>query len=40
VAEIKPEWFEGAQTVGVSGSASTPEWLIADIAAHVAGRDW
>lgn len=40
VAEINPEWFAGAQTVGVSGSASTPEWLIADIAAYVAGRDW
>jgi 4-hydroxy-3-methylbut-2-enyl diphosphate reductase len=40
VAEIDPEWFRGARTVGVSGSASTPEWLIADIASYVAGRDW
>jgi 4-hydroxy-3-methylbut-2-enyl diphosphate reductase len=40
VAEIQPEWFAGAASVGVSGSASTPEWLIAEVAEYVAGREW
>ena len=40
VEEIKASWFTGAATVGVSGSASTPEWLIADIARYVSERDW
>ncbi len=40
VKEIDAEWFAGATTVGVSGSASTPEWLIADVAKYVADRDW
>lgn len=40
VEEIEPGWFEGARTVGVSGSASTPEWLIADVARYVSDRDW
>jgi len=40
VQEIEPAWFADARTVGVSGSASTPEWLIADVAAYVAGREW
>lgn len=40
VGEIDPDWFQGAETVGVSGSASTPEWLIAEIAHHVTERDW
>ncbi len=40
VQEIDPAWFEGARTVGVSGSASTPEWLIADVARYVSEREW
>jgi 4-hydroxy-3-methylbut-2-enyl diphosphate reductase len=40
VEEIDAAWFEGAATVGVSGSASTPEWLIAQIARYVSERDW
>ena len=40
VEEIEPEWFNQAETVGISGSASTPEWLIAQVAEYVAGRDW
>jgi 4-hydroxy-3-methylbut-2-enyl diphosphate reductase IspH len=40
VNEIKASWFEGAQSVGVSGSASTPEWLIADVARYVSEREW
>jgi 4-hydroxy-3-methylbut-2-enyl diphosphate reductase len=40
VDEIDPTWFEHARTVGVSGSASTPQWLIAEIAAYVAEHEW
>lgn len=40
VDEIDPHWFDQAETVGISGSASTPEWLIAKVAEYVAGRDW
>jgi 4-hydroxy-3-methylbut-2-enyl diphosphate reductase len=26
--EIKKEWFEGRNSVGVCGATSTPKWLI------------
>lgn len=26
--EIKPDWFVGAKTVGISGATSTPQWLM------------
>jgi 4-hydroxy-3-methylbut-2-enyl diphosphate reductase len=39
-SEIDAAWFEDARTVGISGSASTPEWLIADVARYVSERDW
>lgn len=28
ISELRPEWFEGAQSIGVTGSASTPLWLL------------
>jgi 4-hydroxy-3-methylbut-2-en-1-yl diphosphate reductase len=31
-AEIDPEWFTGAASVGISGAASTPPWLLEEIA--------
>jgi 4-hydroxy-3-methylbut-2-en-1-yl diphosphate reductase len=31
VEEIKREWFEGVNTVGVCGATSTPKWLIEKI---------
>lgn len=40
VGEIDPAWFKDATTVGISGSASTPEWLIAEVAEYVAAREW
>jgi len=27
-AELQPEWFEGVETVGISGATSTPQWLM------------
>jgi 4-hydroxy-3-methylbut-2-enyl diphosphate reductase len=26
--ELKREWFEGKETVGISGATSTPQWLM------------
>ena len=26
--ELQPQWFEGAQSVGVTGATSTPQWLM------------
>ena len=31
VTEIKPEWFEGKHKAGVSGGASTPDFLIQEV---------
>lgn len=28
VPEIQPEWFEGVETVGITGATSTPQWLM------------
>ncbi len=36
--EILPEWFEGAESVGVCGATSTPAWLmhrVADAVEHI-----
>ncbi len=27
-SELKPEWFENTETVGISGATSTPQWLM------------
>jgi len=29
--EIKPEWLEGIETVGITGGASTPDWIIQQV---------
>jgi len=26
--ELLPEWFDGVNTVGISGATSTPHWLM------------
>lgn len=31
VDELKAEWFDGAETVGISGATSTPQWLMEQI---------
>ena len=28
VLELQPEWFEGIETVGITGATSTPQWLM------------
>ena len=28
VQEIQPEWFDGIETVGITGATSTPQWLM------------
>lgn len=34
-AELEAGWFSGAATVGVSGAASTPEWLMKEVAMKI-----
>ncbi len=34
-SEVRPEWFEGAETVGVCGATSTPRWLMEQVREHV-----
>jgi 4-hydroxy-3-methylbut-2-enyl diphosphate reductase len=36
VEGLRPEWFEGASTVGVCGATSTPKWLMEQIADAIA----
>ena len=31
-AELRAEWFEGAESVGICGATSTPKWLMQDVA--------
>ncbi|HEX2868520.1 MAG TPA: 4-hydroxy-3-methylbut-2-enyl diphosphate reductase [Ignavibacteriales bacterium] len=33
--EILPEWFEGAETVGITGATSTPRWQMEKIKAYI-----
>ncbi len=30
-SELQDEWFEGANTVGITAGASTPEWIIQEV---------
>ncbi len=34
-AEIDPLWVQGAQKVGITAGASTPQWIIADVVAFL-----
>jgi 4-hydroxy-3-methylbut-2-en-1-yl diphosphate reductase len=31
-AELRPEWFDGCRTVGLSAGASTPDWVVDGVA--------
>lgn len=39
-SEIKPEWFEGVSTVGVSSGASAPEELVDEVLKYLAERGY
>ncbi len=32
---LRPEWFDGAETVGVTGATSTPQWLMEKVGAAI-----
>ena len=34
-SEIVPEWFDGAESVGVCGATSTPSWLMNNVAKEI-----
>ncbi len=33
--EVKPEWFDGAESVGISAGASTPEYIINEVKSKI-----
>jgi 4-hydroxy-3-methylbut-2-enyl diphosphate reductase len=35
-AELRPEWFDGCRTVGLSAGASTPDWVVEGVARWLA----
>lgn len=35
--EIREEWLEGKEVIGVTAGASTPDWLIEEVIAHLNG---
>lgn len=37
VNEIQKEWFNGANTVGITAGASTPEWIIKEVKEFIEG---
>lgn len=43
-AEIEPEWLEGYNVIGITGGASTPDWILEEVARCVNGgelpADW
>jgi 4-hydroxy-3-methylbut-2-enyl diphosphate reductase len=36
VAGLRPEWFDGASSIGVCGATSTPKWLMEQVAGAIA----
>ena len=34
--ELRPEWLQGAHSVGISGATSTPRWLMEDVRKAIA----
>lgn len=34
-SELRSEWFDGAESVGICGATSTPKWLMQDVAQKV-----
>lgn len=31
IPELRPEWFDGVETVGITGATSTPQWLMVSV---------
>jgi 4-hydroxy-3-methylbut-2-enyl diphosphate reductase len=38
-SELKREWFEGVESVGICGATSTPKWLMEEIANAISSMD-
>ncbi|MGE5465476.1 MAG: hypothetical protein ACM3QR_00200, partial [Syntrophothermus sp.] len=38
IEDIKTEWFEGAESVGITGATSTPQWLMQKIRDYLLGN--
>lgn len=36
-ADVRPEWFAGAETAGISGATSTPQWLMDEVKQLIEG---
>lgn len=43
-AEIEPGWLEGYSVIGITGGASTPDWILEEVARYINGgelpSDW
>jgi 4-hydroxy-3-methylbut-2-enyl diphosphate reductase len=37
--EIRPEWFQGAQRIGVTAGASTPDWVLNEVLKRLQQND-
>ncbi len=37
-SEIDPDWLKGAESVGITGATSTPNWLMEEVADWITGR--
>jgi 4-hydroxy-3-methylbut-2-enyl diphosphate reductase len=35
VQELHTKWFEGLETVGITGATSTPQWLMEKVKARI-----
>jgi 4-hydroxy-3-methylbut-2-enyl diphosphate reductase len=35
VHELQPDWFEGIETVGITGATSTPQWLMEKVKENI-----
>lgn len=38
ISELRNEWLEGAETVGISGATSTPQWYMEEIKIRIENR--
>jgi 4-hydroxy-3-methylbut-2-enyl diphosphate reductase IspH len=35
IQELHTEWFEGIETVGITGATSTPQWFMEQVKARI-----